>query len=80
LTWRASLRLHNELNHARSDMRRMASRSSGPGSLRSAEAPVPQKFVLRAELRRFRADLIWWMFLSCASTLLGTLILLIALR
>jgi len=59
----------------------MASRPSGLDSLRSAEAAVPQSFVdLRAELRRFQADLIWWMFLSCVSTLLGTLALLIALR
>jgi hypothetical protein len=81
LTWRASLRLRNESNHARASTRRMAVRSTGPESLRSAAAPVPQDSVdLRAEICRFRSDLIRWMFLSCASTLIGTLVLLIALR
>ena len=81
LTWRARFRSYNELNHARSRTQRMALRSSVPDSLRSAEAPPLQDFVdLRAELRRLRSDLIWWMFLSCVSTLLGTLVLLIALR
>jgi hypothetical protein len=81
LTWRARFRSHDELNHARSSRRQMALRSSIPDSLHSAETPMLQGFVdLRAELRRLRSDLIWWMFLSCVSTLFGTLALLVALR
>jgi hypothetical protein len=40
LTCRASFRLHNELNLARSNTRRMAFRSSGSDSLRVAEPSV----------------------------------------
>jgi hypothetical protein len=81
LTSRARLRLHNELSHARLNRRRMASRSRWPEAPLSPQYPLLRDSAdLRAELRRFRSDLIWWMFLYCVSTLLGTLLLLIALR
>jgi hypothetical protein len=81
LTRRAMFRSYNELNRARLRTRQLAFRSRLPQSLPPVRAPVFKEVIdLKAEVRRLRSDLIWWMFLYCFSTLLGTLVLVLALR
>jgi hypothetical protein len=81
LTWRADLRLHNELNLARLHTKSKAASSGGVGSLTKLCAPVSQDLTeLGTVLRRFKSDLVRWMFGFWVATLLGVAGLLVALR
>jgi hypothetical protein len=47
----------------------------------AARAPVSSCLAdVRTDLRRFRSDLIWWMFVFSLGTLLGTAALVVLLR
>ena len=83
MTRRASLRLQRESYHPRPEVRMTASFAGRPVHPYVAEArpPLRQDFTaMRSELRRFRSDMIWWMFLFSLGTILGTAGLLVLLR
>lgn len=83
MTRRASLRVQRASYYPRPEVKLKTSFVGRPGypCLAEAHPSLRQDFAdVISELRRFRSDMIWWMFLYSLGTLLGTAGLLVLLR
>ena len=82
MTRRVRLRSQREFYGPRAEARVKAPAAKQPVyyNLPEAHPPLRQEFAaLRSDLRRFRSDMIWWMFLFSLGTILGTAGLLVLL-